>query len=228
MADEAEAGAESRADITVLPSSDPVPDGDREELAELTDEELVRRHLEGDDHAFQVLTERYRGRLLNWLTRKVGDRSQAEDLVQTTFLRVFQHIHRFDPERKFSTWLYTIAGNLAKNVFRSRSRDPVVLFQTLAKDRDEDGRPLQWEDRSFLPDEMASRRDLKALVDEVAEELPEHHREIFLMREREGRSYREIADVTGLKLGTVKSRLNRARKRFADLISDRLEERVPA
>ena len=210
----------------LLPS-DPIPDGRRRELEELTDEELVRRHLEGNEYAFQLLTERYRGRLLNWLTRKVGDRSEAEDLVQRTFLRVFQHIHRFDPEKKFSTWIYTIAGNLAKNVFRSRSRDPIVLFQTLTKDEEEDGRPLQWEDRSFLPDEMASRRDLRALVEEVAAELPEHHREIFLMREREGMSYREIADETGLKLGTVKSRLNRARKNFADRISGRLDERVP-
>lgn len=227
MTSEGQGRAAGSGQLPGLPS-DPIPDGDREALQALSDEELVERHLEGDEFAFRVLTERYRDRLLNWLTRKVGDRSEAEDLVQRTFLRVFQHLHRFDPERKFSTWLYTIAGNLAKNVFRSRSRDPVVLFQTLSGDRDEDGRTLQWEDTSFLPDEMAWRRDLKALVDQVAEELPEHHREIFLMREREGKTYREIADTTGLKLGTVKSRLSRARKKFAEVISDRLEEPVPA
>lgn len=227
MTNEQEPGAASDHVTPFLPSN-PIPDGARTELELLADEELVTRHLEGNEFAFQVLTERYRDRLLNWLTRRIGDRSEAEDVVQQTFMRVFQHLHRFDTHRKFSTWLYTIAGNLAKNVFRSRSRDPIVLFQTLAGDRDEDGRPLQWEDTSFLPDEMAWRRDLKELVDEVAEELPEHHREVFILREREGKSYREIAEITGLKIGTVKSRLSRARRAFAERITDRLERPVPA
>lgn len=75
---------------------------------------------------------------------------------------------------------------------------------------------------------MAWRRDLKELVDEVAEELPDHHREVFILREREGKSYREIAEITGLKIGTVKSRLSRARRAFAERITDRLERPVPA
>lgn len=211
-------------DVIELP--DPPSDGRRSELESLSDEELVVRHLEGEEHAFQLLAERYEDRLLNWLTRKVGDRTEAEDIVQQTFLRVYRHLHRFDPERTFSTWIFTIAGNLAKNVFRNRSRDPLVLFQTLTRDRETDDRPLQWEDLDYLPDEMARQRELETVVDEVLEELPEHHREVFVLRERRGMSYREIADETGLKMGTVKSRLSRARSRFAELISQRLEEPV--
>jgi RNA polymerase sigma-70 factor (ECF subfamily) len=209
-------------DVIRLP--DPPSDGRRAELDALSDEELVVRHLEGDEHAFRVLAERYEGPLLGWLTRKVGDRTEAEDLVQRTFLRVYRHLHRFDPEKKFSTWIYTIAGNLAKNVFRDRSRDPMVLFQTLERSRDEEDRPLQWEDRDYLPDEMARQRDLQDVVDRAVEALPEHHREVFVLRERQGKSYQEIAEATGLKMGTVKSRLSRARSRFAELVREQLEE----
>lgn len=204
--------------------SDPPPDDRRRELEELSDEALAVRHLEEDGHAFQVLVDRYRGPLVNWLTKRLGSRAEAEDLAQRTFMRVFQHLHRFDPERRFSTWIYTIAGNLAKNVYRNRSRDPLVLFQTLTGDEDRRDRPLQWADESYLPDEMAERRDLQKIVDETVDELPDHYRTVFEMRELRGRSYEEIAESTGLKLGTVKSRLSRARSRFADLISSRIEE----
>lgn len=193
----------------------------REELESLSDEELVQRHLDEDSFAFQVLMDRYRDRLLGWLAKRVGNRTEAEDLVQRTFMRVYQHLHRFDPERTFSTWLYTIAGNLAKNVYRSRSRDPIVLFQRLAEE-DGNGRRLQWADETYLPDEMAERRDLREAVEEAVEELPEHYRKVFELRERQGRSYDEISEITGLKLGTVKSRLSRARNRFAELVRERL------
>lgn len=208
--------------------SDPASDGRRADLRAATDEELVVRHLEGDEYAFHELVDRYEDRLLGWIEKKVGDRAEAEDLLQRTYMRVYRHLHRFDPDRTFSTWIYTIAGNLVKNVYRSRSRDPVVLFQTLTKDRAADERPLQWADADYLPDEMAHRRELRTLVDEVIAELPEHHRKVFVLRERDGLTYEEIADATGLKLGTVKSRLSRARKRFGDLVADRLEEPVPA
>lgn len=194
----------------------------REELEELTDEELALRHLDEDGLAFQVLMARYRDSLLGWLTKRVGNRTEAEDLVQQTFMRVYQHLHRFDPERTFSTWLYTIAGNLAKNVYRNRSRDPIVLFQRLTAEDDENSRPFQWADESYLPDEMAERRDLRDAVERAVEALPEHYRKVFELREREDRSYEEISEITGLKLGTVKSRLSRARSRFAELVDERL------
>lgn len=79
-----------------------------------------------------------------------------------------------------------------------------------------------------MPDEMARRRDLRALVDEIIEKLSEHHRRVFVLRERDGKTYQEIAELTGLELGTVKYPLNRARSRFADLIADHVDEAVPA
>jgi RNA polymerase sigma factor (sigma-70 family) len=73
--------------------------------------------------------DRYQGRLLNFVYRTTGDRERAEDLVQETFIRIYRHLHRFDQSKKFSTWAYTIASNLAKNELRNRSRNPLVLFQ---------------------------------------------------------------------------------------------------
>ncbi len=196
---------------------------ERSELEKLSDEELVQRYLDGEERAFQTLSDRYHGRLLNFIYRTVGDRERSEDLVQETFVRVYRHLHRFDPTKKFSTWIYTIAANLAKNELRNRSRSPMVLFQTITKRWEEDHRPLEWEDTKYLPDDLARKRDLQKIVEEAVEQLPEHHREVFVLRELEGKTYEEIAEITDTKLGTVKSRLNRARNRFAQLIAPKLE-----
>ena len=175
-------------------------------------------HLAGEPQAFGTLVDRYQTRLLNFVNRTIGDRERAEDLVQEVFIRVFRHLHRFDQTKKFSTWIYTIASNLAKNELRNRSRNPLVLFQTIKKNWEADHRPLQFEDTTARPDDMFRRRHLRALVEETVARLPEHHRQVFVLRELEGKSYQEIAEITGCNLGTVKSRLNRARNSFAQLI----------
>ncbi len=190
-----------------------------QELAELDDPQLAAATLAGEVRAFTVLADRYHGRLLNFIHRMIGDRHRAEDLVQETFVRVHKHLHRYDQNRKFSTWAYTIAGNLAKNELRNRSRNPMVLFQTLKKNWDADHRPLEWEDPRYKPDDLFAKRDLKEKVEEVVAELPDHHREVFVLRELEGKTYEEIAEITGVNLGTVKSRLNRARNAFAEKIA---------
>ena len=191
--------------------------------ATLTDSELVERFLAGDPRRFQELVERYQSRMVNFIHRAIGDRDRAEDLAQEVFIRVYRHIRRFDTSKKFSTWIYTIASNLAKNELRNRSRNPLVLFQSLTSNWDDDHRPLQFEDSSMRPDDLYRRRHLQQLVERAAEELPPHHREVFILREVDGKSYEEIAEITGTQLGTVKSRLNRARNRFAQIIEPWLE-----
>ena len=195
----------------------------RAQLKELEDADLVQKYLDGDHHAFQVLADRYHDRLLNFIYRTIGDRDRSEDLVQETFVRVYRHLHRFDPTKKFSTWIYTIASNLAKNELRNRSRNPMVLFQAIKKNWDADHRPLQWEDTSYSPDDLYRKRHLREKVEEAVEQLPEHHRVVFVLREMEGKTYEEISEITGVTLGTVKSRLNRARNKFAQIIAPMLE-----
>ena len=195
----------------------------RDELKQLDDSGVVAAHLAGNRRAFGELVERYQNRLLNFIYRTTGDRERAEDLVQETFIRVYRHLHRFDQTKKFSTWIYTIASNLAKNELRNRSRNPLVLFQTLMKNRQADERPLEWEDNTYRPDDLFRKRHLKSQVDAAVDQLPEHHRTVFILREMEGKTYEEIADITATNLGTVKSRLNRARNNFAQLIAPVLD-----
>jgi len=194
----------------------------RDLLADLPDNELVARFLGGNGPSFPELVGRYQSRLLNFIYRTIGDRDRAEDLVQETFIRVYRHLHRFDQTKKFSTWIYTIASNLAKNELRNRSRNPLVLFQTIKKNWEADHRPLQWEDPAHRPDDLFRKRHLQEMVERAVEQLPEHHRAVFVLREMEGKTYEEISEITGVNLGTVKSRLNRARNNFAQIIAPML------
>ena len=192
-------------------------------FAGVDDAQVVRTFLDGDARGFTELVLRYQTRLLNFIYRTIGDRERAEDLVQEAFVRVYRHLHRFDQNRKFSTWIYTIASNLAKNELRNRSRNPLVLFQTIRKQWEADHRPLQFEDSSARPDDLFHKRQLRELVERSVAQLPEHHRVVFVLRELEGKSYEEIAEITGCNLGTVKSRLNRARNNFAAIIAPLLD-----
>jgi len=195
----------------------------RRRFEDLSDSQVVQQFLDGDARSFGELVDRYDKRLLNFVYRTVGDRERAQDLVQETFVRVYRHLHRFDQAKKFSTWIYTIAGNLAKNELRNRSRNPLVLFQTIKKNWEADHRPLEWEDPRLRPDDLFRKRHLKELVEKSVAQLPEHHRIVFVLRELEGKTYEEIAEITGCNLGTVKSRLNRARNNFARIIAPFLD-----
>ena len=192
------------------------------ELRALDDTALVNAYLAGESRSFDVLVERYQTRLLNFVYRIVGDRERAEDLVQEVFIRVHRHLGRFDRSKKFSTWIYTIASNLGKNELRNRARNPLVLFTSITQGWDDEERPLEFEDPSARPDDEFRKRHVKELVEQSVAQLPKHHREVFVLREIEGRSYEEIAEITHCNLGTVKSRLNRARNSFAEIIEPAL------
>jgi len=194
----------------------------KEAFKDLDDSQVVARILAGDSRGFTELVERYQARLLNFVYRTTGDRERAEDLVQETFIRVHRHLHRFDQSKKFSTWVYTIASNLAKNELRNRSRNPLVLFQAIRKNWESDDRPLEWADDTYRPDDLFRKRHLREIIDSAVSELPEHHRNVFVLRELEGKTYEEIAEITGCNLGTVKSRLNRARNNFAHIVAPML------
>jgi RNA polymerase sigma-70 factor (ECF subfamily) len=137
----------------------------RADLQALEDSQLVQQHLGGETRAFEVLVDRYQARLLNFVYRIVGDRERSEDLVQEAFIRVHRHLARFDRSKKFSTWIYTIASNLAKNELRNRARSPLVLFTSLAPQWDDDERPLEFEDSGAQPDEAFRRNHLKEAVE---------------------------------------------------------------
>src|ERR1700675_1425847 len=151
----------------------------RERLRGMDDSAVVTAFLGGEERAFSELVERYQTRLLNFVYRTIGDREKAEDLVQEVFIRVYRHLHRFDRSKKFSTWVYTIASNLAKNELRNRSRNPLVLFQTVQKNFQDEDRPLQFEDPTSRPDDMYRKRHLREIVEGGVAKLPSTHRMVF-------------------------------------------------
>lgn len=188
-------------------------------LTDLTDEELVDAHRDGRPGSFRELYGRYKGRLIHFIRKRTGVSERAQDLLQETWVRVARHLHRFDTSRRFSTWVYTITANLCKNELRNRSRSRMVPMGALETKGESDREPLQFEDLSFLPDRLFEKRETRALVEETVKSLPPHHQEVFELREIRGKSYQKVADTLGIRLGTVKSRLHRARTEFARRIA---------
>ncbi len=191
-------------------------------MSEAADEELVTQFKNGRERAFNELMRRYNGRIINYVYRIVGDRDRAEDLLQDTFVRVYRNIDRFDVERKFSTWLYTIATNLAKNELRNKGRSPLLYFQDFFF-RKSDQTMFEAVDGQVGPDDLVYHRELEKIVSQAIEKLPQRHKLVFTLREREDKSYEEISEILDCNIGTVKSRLNRARAKFAQIIEPMLK-----
>lgn len=184
-----------------------------------SDEELIVQVQRGNREAFTQLVDRYGGRITNFVFQIVHDRDTAEDLAQETFVRVFLHCHRYRDVARFSTWIFTIASNLAKNELRNRNRRPTLPLADEAGISNEDGTVgVVLEDARPLPDEQAAVGELRGDVARAIEQLPPKYREVFVLREVEGFAYHEIAKMAHLPKGTVKSRINRARLRFREEI----------
>jgi RNA polymerase sigma-70 factor (ECF subfamily) len=195
--------------------------GNRVSLAELSDEQLFQRYTQGDGDGFRVLVERYQPRIQGFLRKRLNDEERVEDLTQDTFLRIHRARESYDPARKFSTWIHTIANNLLKNEFRNRSRRRETTFSELRPETSSSGapsRPVEFAATGHNPEREAYRRELREAIDAAIERMDEHHRIPFVMREVEDRTYEEIAEQIGIPVGTVKSRLNRARNSFRMLL----------
>ncbi len=183
---------------------------------ELHDEELIARVQHGQRRAFDEIVARYKGRLYSFILRMVKDPTEAEDLTQETLIRVYIHADKYREIARFSTWVFTIATNLVRNRMRQRARRPRLLSLNPAPD--EDDIPVDPPDPTADPSRRIEGEELGALIAEATRKIPEKYRVPFLLREVNQLSYEEIQQVTGLKLGTVRSRINRARNRFRQLI----------
>jgi RNA polymerase sigma-70 factor (ECF subfamily) len=176
------------------------------------------RYREGDASTFPILVRRYKDRLTSAVVRLVGDRDKAEDIVQETFVRVHKNAARYKTIARFSTWIYTIALNMAKNEIRNTKRRKTSSLWDLGLDRDGESTAYEIPDDADRPDDIVERRDLRGLLERVIAQLPPKYRTIIVLRDVEGLSYEEIAGVLKLPEGTVKSRMNRARLRFKELL----------
>lgn len=190
-----------------------------EPLAQLSDERLFELYQGGDDAAFREIVERYEPLIKGFLHKRLKDEERVQDLTQDTFLRVHRARQRYDSTRKFSTWIYTIASNLLKNEYRNRSRKRETSFSDLRSDSSSSAasRPIEFKSNNADPERMTYRSELRAAIQDAIEQMDEHHRIPFVMREVEDRTYEEISEAIGVPVGTVKSRLFRARNAFQQL-----------
>jgi RNA polymerase sigma-70 factor (ECF subfamily) len=188
------------------------------ELPRLTDEALLSSSLEGNRVAFDLLVDRYYDRLYGYLLRFLKDPEMAMDLLQETFLRVWKKRRDFKHIASFSTWIYTIAGNLARSEWRRRKRWRMLRLG--APGGDEDGPELELPDPGGRPDRKAEDRMAVEALTEAVTRLPERYREVIILRDMQGMSYEEIAGIVQVPVGTVKSRLNRGRLLLQEKLGD--------
>jgi RNA polymerase sigma-70 factor (ECF subfamily) len=194
----------------------------RDELAALPDDEIMARLKSAPPDVlvdgFEVLVGRYKNSIVSFLFRFVGDFRTAEDLAQETFLRVFKKINEYNHAAKFSTWLYTIASNLAKDEFKRRSRHPArSLDWKSGGDTTRHIPQLKADTTDSVPDVQLEHDEVRQNVKKALDLLEAHDREVLLLKDVQGLSYEEIAQILELPMGTVKSRISRARVAFKDV-----------
>jgi RNA polymerase sigma-70 factor (ECF subfamily) len=185
------------------------------------DAELVRKALTGDQRACRDLVLRYQRPVFSVLMRVVRRAEDAEDLAQETFVRMFRALGRYDPERPFTAWLFTIATRLAIDHLRRRRVQTVSLTVTQPGSTEE--RDIDVEDTGLKPDEVTSYAEEERNTQDLIDSLPEHYRIVVLLRHQQDLSYEEIAQALNLPLGTVKARIHRAR----ELLKKRIEGQSP-
>jgi RNA polymerase sigma-70 factor (ECF subfamily) len=179
-------------------------------ILSLSDEDLMDRVALDDEKAFPELVRRFQGRITNLVSRVLNDRECADDLAQEVFVRVFVHRRNYRHGSKLSTWLFTIAANLAKNEIRRRVRRRNWFSLDALEEMLQD-RAIQLADPAEGQETALEREQLQAAVGRAIATVPEKYRLALVLRDIEGLPYEEIAQVLGIPGGTVRSRINRAR-----------------
>ena len=184
----------------------------------MPDEDLMQYFQAGTEDAFSILVDRYSERLMHYLYGFLGDRKRCEDLLQDTYIRVHRNRHAYVRIAKFSTWLYTIAGNLARSEYRKQKRHQTYSIHS--RNRDNEDYEMVIPDETFSPDKYTESALQDERIKNAIRQLSPHFLEVVTLRDLQQLSYREIAEITGLPMGTVKSRINRGRKQLRTILKD--------
>jgi len=183
-----------------------------------SDSYLVERALDGDIAGFEKLVTRYQNKIMGYVGRMVnGDREEAEDIAQETFIKAYRSLDSFRGQASFSTWLYKIATNLCIDRARTKKRRPQQAYsldEPMDKD-EEGGGGREIADSRFEPSKGVERDELRTLVRQTVGEMPEKQRQVLIMCDLQGMPYEEIAEALDIPLGTVKSRIFHARADLA-------------
>ena len=191
-----------------------------------TDLMLVERTVAGDQKAFELLVLKYQSRIQRLIGRMVRDVDLVEDIAQETFIRAYRALAQFRGEAQFYTWLYRIAVNTAKKALVDLRRDPLVSESALRGGTDEEDETSALENEltsSETPETVLAAKEIAACVNAAMEALPEELRQAVTLREIEGLSYEEIAELMNCPIGTVRSRIFRAREAISAKVKPMLE-----
>ena len=177
-----------------------------------SDRDLMKNVLAGDMKAFECLVDRYKVKLLNLIFRMLGNREESEDILQETFLRVYRERQSYDFAYQFSTWIYTIALNLTKNELRKRKRYSFLGIDLVSNRRE------------FAVETSGNPTSISLFLEKAIASLPRKYKSAFLMRDINQLPYERISETLGIPLGTVKSRVNRARGILRKKLKPKMEE----
>jgi RNA polymerase sigma-70 factor (ECF subfamily) len=192
-------------------------------VEDMDDHQLLAATLSGDETAFLEITRRYRNQITNYVYRMLDDYDRAVDLTQETFVRVWVNAGRYQATYSFSTYIYKIAHNLAISELRQRKRRRTIQFPTFFSDKDNEEMEVEIEDRKQpLADDVMIDDERRRAVTRAIASLPEKYRAALVLCDIEEKSYDEISEVLGLPVGTVKSRINRARNLLKEKLRDYL------
>lgn len=182
----------------------------------LSDEDLMELFQNDNELAFKELVQRYKNRLHNFLFRYTRNQEDCEDLVQETFLRVYKSRDTYKRIARFSTWMYTIAINLAKSLYKKKKRMPKVSIHE--DPSDPDSFEMKLEDPDLLQDDKLHQNLCMEQLEQALLQVSDDFREVVILRDLQQLSYEEVCEITGLPMGTVKSRINRGRAQLQELL----------
>ncbi|MEK9802186.1 MAG: RNA polymerase sigma factor RpoE [Curvibacter sp.] len=193
-----------------------------------SDAQLVARTLAGDDRAYELLVLKYQRRIQRLIARMVRDVDLVEDIAQESFIRAYRALHQFRGDAQFYTWLYRIAVNTAKKTLLDLKHDPLVPEAALRSDGEDDEtfRPGNEPMAEETPESLLAAREIAATVQAALEALPEDLRQAVTLREIEGLSYEDIAVAMGCPIGTVRSRIFRAREAISARVRPLLDRQT--
>jgi RNA polymerase sigma-70 factor (ECF subfamily) len=189
---------------------------------DLTDEELIIDFQQNNTvRSFEILVERYKNPLINYVFRFIGDYEACADIVQETMIKVYRYKDSYSSIAKFSTWIYTIAGNLARTEYQRRKRRKLFSIDSYGENKDE---TYEIPDESYRPDTITDSGIKDKIIQGALLKVSKAYREVVILRDIQDLSYEEIAEIKGLNVGTVKSRINRGRAQLQKLLKDIYKE----
>jgi len=190
-------------------------------LRELSDEELILEFQKNNtEDAFNILVQRYKNPLTNFVFRFLGDYEVCNDVVQETMIKVYRYKDSYSSVAKFSTWIYTIAGNLARTEYRRQRRQNIFSIN----DYGDEHQTYDLPDESYRPDVITDSGIKDKIIQKALMKVKETYREAVILRDIQGLSYEEISEILGVNEGTVKSRINRGRAQLQELLKSIYKE----